>query len=475
MRKQNKSEIVISDIYENIARVSFPVADRLDASLIVRSRDGTVSYRYDTSAIREFRDGVEAAEAAYSCSLVQTIVDMFVDLVFHKLYIRHEDPEVEEIFQKAFELSNIESAIEAVLLDYFKYGNAFPYRYYTEGEIDPFDERFDMFEPFGWINLSPSAVGIEGETIDQIEYILEDESIGEGSFGVNEGEFLDKEFIYHIYTKKPVRDKKAIPPLAKIANAALLYKELQENLLDQVQNAVPGLIHAKVAGLNGRAPRPETIAKVTSAIRNSKSGSVIVTSDLVELATVALPEADSNQRIYPLVLQEIENGMGVTRELATSSVQGGGSLQWFNITKLIKTLEVARRKVQKWLNRETKYVTQYLIEQGLLQEGIKTPPVVSIGEVVLRDETRIRDILLKMYEKGMLSNYTCLEEMNFDLQVELNRKALEMTGEIEFEGETLRIQELLSPPIQPFQGQQNDGGRPEGEGTPQEEVNREEE
>ncbi len=481
--------VFVSDAYNKIATVTLPVGSFAAGALYSRnSTYSTPKILTPGSSPSSFKDKAEAAEKVYDrCPLVQQTLNMFVDLIFHTITIRHKDKETERILKKVFHLSNIEDAIEAILLDYFIYGNSFPYRYRGDSELDPYEEDFNDFEPFMWINLNPKEVEIEGDTITEKEYVLKSSSEGDNSYSVSD-EVLDKELLYHIAFKKAVRDKKASPPLASLARAVDLYIAYLDGAMATIENPIPAFVHVRVGhpggsnsvvGLAKLGVKKGTIEATVEAMQDIKTKSYLVTSDAVEANSVSPgmnSQSEQTQTIYSNIIQQIEEGLGISRAMVTSNVQGGGSLQWFNITKLVKTLESARRKIHKWIDREMKYIVRDLDEEGLLTIG-DAPPIVMLDELSLRDEDKIKGILLKMYEKGIVSANTTVEECDLDFQVELNRKALEKEGTFEFDGSEYPISEILVPPTQPFQGKQtpedggddgDKGGRPTGTDSPNE-------
>lgn len=464
-----KNTIVISSVTDNLSKITYPEAGYAVAAAFSKTApsnytpiSSTFTYNYSS-----YSSKATASESVYENSLfVQNAINMFIDLIFHSLTIQHEDIEIQNIYKKVFEESNIEDAIEGNLLDYYKYGNAFPYRYRDNKIIDPFDENFDNWAPFMWNNLSPVDITVDGSTVLDKEYKFSSSSTGgSDSVFVESDTVLDQEAIYHIFAKKTVRDKKADPPFVGLAPLVDLYNALLTSNLNNCSSYTESFIHAQVMGTGPGGPKKSTIDKITNTLKGMKEGAIFVTSDQVVLNPINLNAPLIDGDVYDAIAKQMELGIGIAREMITSSVSGGGSLQWFNITKLVKMLESVRRKLQKWIDREVKYITLDLQKEGLLPDNIKVKPVIKLEEISLRDEVKIRDILIKMYEKGMISLETGLEEADFDIMVELNRKAFQKQGVFEYDGTEIPVEELLYPPPQPFQGLNsvnnqtiNDGG-----------------
>lgn len=466
--------IVISDVYNKLSTIRLTDVSRDNTFAAASLSTRTSTYKttkilsgYDLSS---FRDKANAAEKVYErCPLVQSAIEMYIDIIFHTYSVRHPDKEIQDTITQILALSNIEDAIEGILLDYFKYGNAFPYRFRGEAEINPFDERFEKFEPFMWINLAPLDIDIVGDTVDEKSYVLRTSSVSGDSYILDEDN-LDNDYIYHIAAKKAIRDRKAMPPLASLSRAVDLYISYMDDAIASIDNPVPSFVHAAVgsSGRTGdRGPRDHNVKQLIENIRLMKDRGYLVTTDVVEIKPIAVDAgtgtSENKQNLYNNVVSQIEDGLGISRSMVTSNVDGGGSLQWFNITKLVKTLEGVRRKVHKWLDREIKYIYSEILEsdKGLLSET-DVAPVIRLDEVSLRDDNRIRDILLKMYEKGIVSANTVLGETDLDFQVELNRLAFEKEGTFNYDGTDYEVFNILTPPPQPFQGQPSEGGKPTG-------------
>lgn len=473
--------IVISELEEKTRTIKLPDNYSTEFSAVVSNVNRVKSPRILTSlnsVQTTYKDKADVAVKVYdNCSLVQNAINLYVDLVFHKLIITHSDANVQKIYEKVLHNSNIEEAIEGCLLDYFKLGNAFPFRFEVDIEEDLIDGEDSITTSFNWINLNPIQVEITGEKITEKGFSFEGQA-EQGMFlpPINKGK-IDDNLIYHISYKKPVREKKASPPIASLARAVDAYNALLDSDITGSDNAVNPFLHlkigtGKVSGVNSM-PKDSTVKKLVQSVRSMRNSGILITADTVESQVVDWQYNTLNPDKYKTIIEQIESGLGITREMITSSVDGGGSLQWFNITKLIKMLESARRKIQRWIEIEIKRITVELIESGVLSE-IKEYPNVRLSEISIRDETQIRDILLKMYERGLISPQHVYDSTGIDFMVEMNRKALINEGSLEFDGKEIPYKELVAPPAQPFQGNLakiEDGGDGRPDGTSKEQSN----
>jgi hypothetical protein len=448
--------IVISELHDKMATIRMPSMDSFaSAALSTRSGIYAPTKLWTGADLTQFREMAEKSEQVYaSCPLIKSAVAMFIDLVFHQYNVRHEDQSTQDVFQKIFSLSNIEAAIEGILKDYFIYGNAFTYRFRGNGEIDPFDPKFDKFKPFMWTNLDPKTVDILGDTITDIQYALSSSSSGSNIFAIKSNTTIDPKLIYHIAAKKTVRERKADPFLHGLAQSVDLYNAYNAAETTDLSNPLPSFIHVTVGSTGPGGPKKHTITTLTNNVMLMKERSVLVTSDVVGVNPINIEDtrSASRQTLYANTVKQIEEGLGISRDMITSNVVGGGTLQWFNITKLVKTLEGVRRKIHKWLEREVKYIVKDLDGTGLIPK-LTLPPTIKLDEISLRDEEMIRTVLLTMYERGIISAETINEECDLDFQVELNRKAFEKDGTFQYEGTEYKVSDILVPPPQPFQGQ----------------------
>ncbi|MNS60871.1 hypothetical protein D3C72_938820 [compost metagenome] len=139
-------------------------------------------------------------------------------------------------------------------------------------------------------------------------------------------------------------------------------------------------------------------------------------------------------------------GLGVSRVLLDG--QGANfSTAWVSILSLIERLENARSKVKLWLESEYQRIAE--------ENNLKSVPVVRFNRMNLREDTYIRDVLLAMYDRGLIDEEDILIETgrDYDSVVEMKKRNKENA-------------ELFYPPEQPFQGgnTSTNEGRPDGSG-----------
>jgi hypothetical protein len=147
---------------------------------------------------------------------------------------------------------------------------------------------------------------------------------------------------------------------------------------------------------------------------------------------------------YKQVNDDILAGLGVSRVLIDG--QGANfSTAWVSILSLIERLENTRHKVVSWLEDEYKRIAD--------ENGFKTVPKVQFNKMNLREDNYIRDVLLAMYDRGLLDEEDILKETGRDYESIVETKKRNKKNE-----------ELFYPPAQPFQGNQTgtNDGKPNG-------------
>jgi SPP1 gp7 family putative phage head morphogenesis protein len=150
---------------------------------------------------------------------------------------------------------------------------------------------------------------------------------------------------------------------------------------------------------------------------------------------------------YKQVNEDILAGIGVSRVLLDG--QGANfSTAWVSILSLIERLENARAKIGRWLEGEYRRIA--------IENGFKTYPRVRFNKMNLREDTYIRDVLLAMYDRGLIDEEDILTETGRDYESIIDMKK-----------RNEKNKDLFLPPEQPFQGGQagpNGGGRSPGTG-----------
>lgn len=152
-----------------------------------------------------------------------------------------------------------------------------------------------------------------------------------------------------------------------------------------------------------------------------------------------------NQDKYAQVNDDILMGLGITRVLLDG--QGANfSTAWVSILALLERLEGAREQVKRWLEKEYEKIAK--------DNGFSVFPTVRFDKLSLREDSFIKNIILAMYDRGLLSGETVLTDTGYKVDVEKER----LKGEKKIFGQ---------PPTLPFSGTQpgpKNQGRPSSPG-----------
>ncbi len=151
-------------------------------------------------------------------------------------------------------------------------------------------------------------------------------------------------------------------------------------------------------------------------------------------------ESILNAQKYNPINEEILIGLGIPRLLIDGQGTGGMSAGWISTLGLIERIESGRRDVARWMNQEFKRVADL--------KGFSIAPKAKFRKLNLRSDQTFKNIILSLYDRGLISEETALDQANFSFNVELNRKKHE-----------LATRDLFAPAQLPYYGSnQNDSG-----------------
>jgi len=155
-----------------------------------------------------------------------------------------------------------------------------------------------------------------------------------------------------------------------------------------------------------------------------------------------------NQEKYKQVNDDILMGLGITRVLLDG--QGSNfSTAWVSILALLTRLERARHQVKRWLESEYEKIAD--------DNGFFTYPTVRFDKLSLREDAYVKNVILALYDRGLLSAETVLTDTGYKVDVEAERK----------KDEKKELKDLFVPPQLPFSGKQpgpTNQGRPNSPG-----------
>ena len=232
-----------------------------------------------------------------------------------------------------------------------------------------------------------------------------------------------------------------IPYLTKCFSAIASKKRLRA--LDD--STTDGLINTITIFKVGDKDNPKTwsaarLSRFAQLIRNPTSSLTVVWSYDVEVEMVG-PQGDilSFDDKYSQADRDIKEGLGIPSALITGT--GGGNIAdvWVTTLALIERLEDFRTAAATYLNQ--------VARQIMLQTGFDNEfPVVNWSNLKLRNERHVKEFIMGMFDRGLLSVKTSIQEAGFDYDQQLQYRKDEKRDKIE---------EIFTKPDLPFSSPSN--------------------
>lgn len=225
--------------------------------------------------------------------------------------------------------------------------------------------------------------------------------------------------------------------------------------------------------LEGYAPTEPQLERVAAALAGGSQTHHLVWDDLIS-GEVLQPDMSNifDPKKYEEINKDIYAALGISESVMTG--QGSYANSFLSIKLLLEKLETIRDIIEDWLRIELKKIAETM--------KFKRLPEIKWGLMSLRDENAERKLFLDLYDRGIISDTTMLEQFGEDFDVELERQKLEKEiKKIENPG-ILKTDKQFRPPVMVSKGPFNQdpnppkplpkkplkkGGRPVKTGKPQ--------
>ncbi|WP_336784154.1 phage minor head protein [Paenibacillus illinoisensis] len=459
-----------------------PSTRRLD-SYGFTSNDTPYTQVYNGLPIDPHKKIQLAIDMYYKEPIIGAVIDMMVDFSSSGFTNECDDAEVKKVFDKWSEELNVNELLEKVFLEYYRSGNVTIYRSKnnakvkkrkttkaaTNVEIDIQEYNF----PSGYTILNPMNVYVNGSMVFGKELIqlklskelqnminspespnnylvdIPTELIRDARSGENFAT-LNPDYTSRITRKKMDYERYASPFLERIFEPVMFKSKLR--LMDM--STIEGLVNQLVTVTVGDKDYPATDEDLKAIAELFQTPNKAYTVFWNHTLKVQFHKPEGLDTLtadkYKQVNEDILSGLGVSRILLDggNGSQSNTSSSWISMLSFIERLDNARAKVKHWLESEYKRIAD--------ENGFKTYPRVRFNKMNLREDTYIRDVLLAMYDRGLIDEEDILTEVGRDFHSVVDMKK-----------RNERTKDLFLPPEQPFQGGNsgpNDSGRPAGPG-----------
>jgi hypothetical protein len=422
-----------------------------------------------------------AVELYFKEPIVGAVVDMMVDFSSSGFTNECDDVEIKKIYDKWCQELNINDLLEKIFLEYYRSGNVTVYRNKNNAKVkkkvkNKLTNDVDITEyefPSSYTILNPMNVYINGslffsnilvqlKVTNEMQYMY-NSLTGDSPNNIlpdmptdiwkdKTGDMfmtLDPSLTTRITRKKMDYERYASPFLERVFEPVMYKAKLR--LMDMA--TIEGLVNQLVTVTVGDKDFPATDEDLQAIAQLFQTPSKAYTVFWNHTLQVKFHKPEGIDTLtadkYKEVNEDIMAGLGVSRSLLDGGGQGSGSNfsnSWVSILSLIERLENARNKVKYWLESEYKRIAE--------ENGFETYPSVRFNKMNLREDTYIRDVLLAMYDRGLIDEEDILIETGRDYESVIDQKK-----------RNKKNSSLFFPPEQPFQGGQSgpNNGRPSGQ------------
>lgn len=405
--------------------------------------------------------------------LVATVIDMMVDFSSSGFVHECDDNEVKQLFDKWADEVKLQELIEQIFLEYWRTGNVYVYRSdknakvskTTKTKTGKVQKSTTYNFPSGYTILNPLNVYIEGSMLfnePQAYLAVSQSQVTSADSAENlmtqlppnimnmidpkTGKIkLKPDLFTSITRKKQPYERYANPFLERVFEPIMFKQKLRLLDMSMVEGMVNQLVTVTVG--NDEFPAGDEDLEAIAELFNTPNKAYTVFWNHTLSVNFHKPEGFEtlSQDKYKQVDEDVMAGLGINRVL----VDGGGSSRssmsngWIATLSLIERLDNTRYKVTQWLNDEYRRIAE--------DNKLTTYPRAVFNKMNLREDTYVAQVLLPMYDRGLLDEEDILSETGHDYDSILETKK-----------RNKKNSELFLPPEQPFQGGQSgpNNGKP---------------
>lgn len=260
------------------------------------------------------------------------------------------------------------------------------------------------------------------------------------------------------------------------ANKEVMFKRLMRQAeISAVESMKQAITLIKLGNVEeGFIPTEEQIERVAAALAGGSQVHHLVWDDLIE-GQVLQPNMGNifDPKKYEQIDKDIYAALGVSE--AVMAGKGSFANSFMSIKLLLEKLETIRCKLEDWLRVEVKKIADAMKFRRL--------PIIKWGLMNLRDENSERKLWIDLYDRGIVSDESMLEQFGTDFNIETERQKFEKKVKEDENPGVKKDDDKFRPPVMvsrgPFKSGDIEppkpkpkapggaGGRPAKTGTPQ--------
>lgn len=397
--------------------------------------------------------------------LFGTVIDILVRFsISNTIQNVTDDSKVQEFFDAIVETSNLKQACKWAVLEYHLLSNVWPLRSNTKRKVRSRNgAEVPLYE---WTVLNPECVYVKGsllfnrysvvirpndelrELVSELERKELNKFLPSKMIRAIEGGndiLLDERDVYHI-----ARDKQPFQRYAPVALKRLIKPlRIKEKYMEMDLATAEGLINQIIVFKLGNDEYPvltdEPLKKFSNLLMNGNRAYQLVWNHTLEIEHIRPDPSALDPAKYGPINQELFYGFATPSALIGGDTKGY-SKDWIAVKGLVERLRWARNDLEQWLEREFRIIAE--------ENNLKSWPKPKLGDVNLEEERTFKEVLLKLYNHGILSGQTLLDETGYEFLTEVERLKIE---------KEIREKEGILIPSSPYQKSKND---PDAIGVP---------
>lgn len=388
----------------------------------------------------------------YQVGVVKNIIDLMADFAGQGLTIVHEDKKIEKFYRNWYKKVKGRHVTERFFNYFYRMANVIINRSnakikrkeemeFKKISAKDYVDEIPVYRreiPWSYEFLNPIAVDLEvvngikkyflkintkiynSAKIDNNNTNLPSyvrDQIAEGKKKIE----LQDDFLSIHYYKKDDWLPWAIPMITPIIKDIRLLDKMKladnaaiDGTMSQIRLWTVGSLEHKIP------PSKVVIEAVRNAVASGQGGGPM---DLVWGPELSFKESSSdiykflgNEKYIP-VLNNIYMGFGVSAAMAGAGANGGYTNNFVSIKTLIERLEYGREIVTDFWDREFEIVAKAM--------GFKQPAWIHFDSIILSDEAAIKNLLINLVDRNIISEETLLERFREIPQIEKTRIARE--------------------------------------------------
>lgn len=201
----------------------------------------------------------------------------------------------------------------------------------------------------------------------------------------------------------------------------------------------------------GFAPTEAQLERVAAALAGGGQTHHLVWDDLIS-GEVLAPNLGNifDPKKYEEINKDIYAALGISESVMTG--QGSYANSFLSIKLLLEKLETIRDIIEDWLRNELFVIAKVM--------KFKRLPQIVWGLMSLRDENAERKLWLDLYDRGIISDTTMLEQFGSDFDIELERQKLEKSVKEEENPGILKTDKKFRAPVMVTKGPFNKDPQP---------------